>query len=90
MWAQDPSGDWTTILNWEPRTDEFWQALQEVLASGAAVFIRQGSGGRSVGIAIWDGDDRMPARWCFDDEEINMWSAEIIRRAAQLREKKTE
>lgn len=80
MWAMNPGGDWTGVANWEPRGEEFTEAVLQVLASGAAIMIRPGSGGRALGIAIWEGDTRHPATWCYDDEEVNMWAAEIINR----------
>lgn len=78
MWAMQPGGDWTGVSNWEPRGEEFTQAVLQVLGSGAAIMIRAGSGGRAVGIAIWEGDTRHPATWCYDDEEVNMWAANVL------------
>lgn len=90
MWAQSPNGEWSGVSSWEPRGEELAQALLEVLASGSAIFIRPGSGGRAIGIAIWEGDTKHPATWCYDDEEVNMWAAGILQRVANKSKPKNE
>lgn len=90
LWAQDPSGSFAGLDNWEPRGEEFTQALLAVLATGSAIFLRPGSGGRAIGIAIWEKDFKHDAQWCYDDEEINLWSQDINQRAEQNRRTKKD
>jgi hypothetical protein len=50
-----------------------------VLSTGAAIFARPGSGGRAIGIAIWEGDTRHPAKWLYEASELDDWS-QLIRK----------
>ena len=68
------------LRQWDPKAVEFVEALLGVLDSGAALFLRPGSGGRAIGIAIWEGDTRHPARWCYEAEELDDWARIITRR----------
>lgn len=74
-----------TIVDWDPDTAKFVQALLEILGSGASLFIRPGGGGSTVGIAIWEGDNRHPATWFTEHEELNVWAARVIEHAAAMR-----
>jgi len=90
LWAQDPSGSFAGVGNWEPRGEEFTEALLQVLETGSAILLRPGSGGRAIGIAIWEGDTKHPATWCYDDEELNMWAKGILDRVRSLRKPEQE
>jgi hypothetical protein len=67
-----------TCADWDPNMQQFGQAILEVVAKGGTLFIRSGSGGQSVGIAIWEGDTRHPAKWLQDAEGIDAWSAAVM------------
>lgn len=67
------------LADWEPRHEEFVDALFEVLGQGFTVVLRPGSGGRSVGLAIWNGDSRPPAKWFYDQDELDAWSALVLK-----------
>lgn len=82
LWAMNPDGDFAGVGNWEPRGEDFTQAVLGVLGTGATLLIRPGSGGRAIGIAIWEGDTRHPATWCYDDEEVNLWAVGVLKRLA--------
>lgn len=73
-----------TVADWDPDAAAFLQACLEVAASGSSVFIRSGSGGRSLGIAIWEGDNRYPATWFGEHEELDEWTRRVVA-AAELR-----
>lgn len=64
--------------DWDPDMQRFGQAILEVVAANGTLFIRSGSGGQSVGIAIWEGDTRHPAKWLQDAEGIDAWSAAVL------------
>lgn len=73
-----------TIDRWDPKTEVFTQAILEIVATGATVVVRPGSGGRSVGIAIWEGDFRHPPKWLYLTEELDEYCESILQHA-QLR-----
>lgn len=59
-------------------TATFAEALLLLMAEGATVVCRPGSGGRSFGVAVWQNDVRYAPKWLYDDEEVNDWSNLII------------
>lgn len=69
-----------SLRQWDPKAEPFMEALLGVVASGAAIFIRPGSGGRAIGLAIWEGDTRHPAQWCYESEELDDWALLILKR----------
>jgi len=71
----DPSAG--SLSDWDPDTALVTQAILEVVASGSTVVIRPGSGGRALGISIWEGDTRHPPKWVYDAEELTTWSQGI-------------
>lgn len=68
------------LRQWDPKAGPFLEAILGVLGSGAAVFLRPGSGGRAIGVAIWEGDTRHPARWVYEASELDDWSHLILKR----------
>lgn len=82
--------DWT-LETWEPRYESFFDAMAEILSQGNSVMIRNGSGGRAMGIAIWRGDSRPPAKWFYDHDELNEWCEHVLRvKKAREEKQKTE
>lgn len=69
------------LSDWDPDTAALSQAILELMSSGATVVLRPGSGGRAVGIAIWLGDNRPPAKWFGDHDELNAWTRAIVEAA---------
>lgn len=66
------------IPTWEPRYQEFVDALLEILGQGHTLVLRPGSGGRALGIAIWNGDSRPPAKWFYDQDELDAWADMVL------------
>lgn len=75
-----------TIADLDPDCSKFCQAILEVTAAGGSLFMRSGSGGQSLGIAIWEGDTRHPAKWMGDAEGINAWSEAVLELVAKWKE----
>ncbi len=67
------------LREWDPKTEPLVSALLEILSTGCAVMLRVGSGGRSVGIQIYEGDHKHPATWVYDTEELDVWADRINR-----------
>lgn len=74
-----------TLAEWDPKQVEFCQAVLEILATGATVVMRPGSGGRSFGIAIWEGDERHPPKWLYEAEEVDAWASSILAHAREIK-----
>jgi len=74
-----------TCADWDPDMQAWGQALLEVCAKGGTLFVRGGSGGQSLGIAIWEGDTRHPAKWLQDADGINAWSKAVLEVTRQKR-----
>jgi len=85
MWGMNGATQAPSLTQWDPKQESFVEALLEVLASGATIVLRPGSGGRSIGVAIWEGDTRHAPQWCYEAEELDNWSQGIILLAAQLK-----
>jgi hypothetical protein len=66
-----------SLIQWDPKTEPLVAAIMEILASGASVFLRPGSGGRAIGVAIWDGEDRHKPTWVYEAEELDAWAEGI-------------
>lgn len=77
LWAIGGVRNEPTVDDWDCKTDLVVEALLAVVASGATVVLRPGSGGRSVGIAIWEGDERHAPTWCYDSEEVDNWASKV-------------
>ena len=69
------------VLGWDWQDAVFCEAVREVLSSGASIFMRPGSGGRAIGIAIWEGDHRHPPKWLYEGAEIEEWATGVCRLA---------
>lgn len=77
------------LTSWDPDASRFFEAIAAIAASGATSVIRPGSGGRSLGIAIWEGDDRHPPIWFHEHEELDAWTARILERAEAIKQKQS-
>lgn len=74
--------DGSELLHWDIQTEPFVEALLGIVSTGAVVMLRPGSGGRALGIAIWEGDVRHPAKWFYETAEVDDWSLLIRKRVA--------
>lgn len=72
------------LTDWDPKQVELVQAIFNVLESGSTVVFRPGSGNRSIGVAIWEGDHRWPPTWCYDQDELDEWAAGVNEEADGL------
>jgi hypothetical protein len=79
LWAMTGQVDGEGLRQWDPKSADFVEAVLDVLSTGAAVFMRPGSGGRAIGIAIWEGDTRHPAKWLYEASELDEWSRLILK-----------
>jgi len=68
------------LRQWDPKAVPLVEAILGIVSTGAAVFIRPGSGGRALGIAIWEGDTRHPAKWLYEVQELDDWALIILKR----------
>jgi hypothetical protein len=72
-----------SVGGWDLKAEAFTEALCEIVGSGATVVLRPGTGGRSLGIAIWDGDVRYAPVWCHAEEEADAWARKVLERVAE-------
>jgi len=86
IWNQGGGRNEPPISDWDPKPEPWAQAILEIVASGCTVVFRPGSGNRSMGIAIWEGDARHPAKWVYDSVELDEWASEIVDQAKRLKE----
>jgi hypothetical protein len=78
IWNQTGQRNTPLLTDWDPKEGMLVEALLEVLASGATVVLRPGSGARSIGLAIWEGDARHAPEWCYEASEIDDWARGIL------------
>lgn len=78
IWEQTGSYGFATVGDFDPKSQMLADALLYVVSTGATVVLRPGSGNRSLGIAIWEGDVRHAPKWVYDAEELDEWSLSII------------
>lgn len=90
LWQQTGSMDNSELASWDPKQVDVVQAILEVLSTGVSIYIRPGSGGRALGIAIWEGDVRHPAKWLYTAEELDEWASDTLDRAAEIKGRKGE
>lgn len=76
------------LHEWDPETTAFTQALLELLDDGLTIVLRPGSGGLSIGVALWKGDQRDPPIWFRDQDTLDTWTKTVTERASARREKK--
>jgi len=69
------------LSSWDPKQEPLIEALLTVVESGATLVLRPGSGGRALGLAIWEGDFRHPPVWVYTAAELDDWASEVIERA---------
>lgn len=79
IYAQFGAYPESTLQDWDPKPDQLVAAILQVVSDGATLVIRPGSGNRSIGMAIWEGDARHAPKWCYDGEELDEWAAAINR-----------
>lgn len=80
MWATFGKGAKIQLASWDCKQVAVLQAVLEVLTTGSTVVFRPGSGGGSLGVAIWEGDHRHPPTWCYTSEELDEWADGILER----------
>jgi hypothetical protein len=85
LWQQTGEDSGELLTDWDPKTETLVNALLEIVATGASVFIRPGSGGRAIGIAIWEGEDRHKPTWVYEASELDGWAEGIMHMAKQRR-----
>lgn len=64
------------IVTWDFKPVVLEQLL-EVVARGNQVLLRCGTGGRSLGIAIWTGDNRRPPTFFHDSSEVDEYCEKL-------------
>lgn len=69
-----------TLRQWDPKAEKVVEALLGIVDTGAVVLLRPGSGGRALGIAIWEGDVRHAAKWVYESAELDEWAQLILKR----------
>lgn len=76
------TGDYpgVTLTTWDPKCEQLITAILGIAQTGATVVMRPGSGGRSIGIAIWEGNERHPSQWLYTTEELDEWAETVIAR----------
>lgn len=72
------TNDSSSIPDLDPKAQPFTQAILCLLGEGMTVHLRPGSGGRSIGIGGYLGDDRIKTTWCYDEEEIDAWASKVL------------
>jgi len=83
MWGIFGKGATISVASWDPKQVQLVEAILEVVASGATVVVRPGSGGGSVGVAIWEGDNRWPPVWCYTSEDLDAWADGVLDRVRE-------
>lgn len=78
LWEMTGDFEGNEIWQWDPKESDLIEALLWVVSSGATVVMRPGSGGRAMGIAIWEGDVRHPPKWCYEADELDAWSQRVL------------
>lgn len=78
MW--DTFGRKTKVLvtSWDPKQVQLVEAILEVVASGSTVVFRPGTGGGSVGVAIWERKVQHDPAWCNTAEELDAWADWVL------------
>jgi hypothetical protein len=85
LWGMNGAAVLPTVAEWDPKTEPLVQAILQVVSSGATIVFRPGSGGRAMGVAIWEGDVRHSPTWVYDAEELDTWAEKVNLIATQRR-----
>jgi hypothetical protein len=80
LWEMTGDNGGNGLRQWDAKADVVLEALLGIVSTGAVVMLRPGSGGRALGIAIWEGDVRHPATWLYESLELDDWSQKVCRR----------
>jgi hypothetical protein len=67
-----------TFADWDPDAQKMWNAITGVMLMGGCVFMRPGTGSQSFGIAVWEGNERHPAKWLYTEDDVNEWAIAAI------------
>lgn len=86
-WAQTGKRLEHPLHGWDCDTAVVLQAILELLSAGNTVCIRPGSGGESLGIAIWEPVNKRPYVWFGADVELDDWARGLTQAAAAYRAK---
>lgn len=87
-WAQTGKRLEHPLHTWDPATAPVCQALLELLSAGNTLCLRPGSGGESIGIAIWEPELKRPYIWFGQDVELDDWARGIVAAAEAHRARK--
>jgi hypothetical protein len=87
LWGQTGKLPEYSLTEWDIKTEAMVTALLEVLSTGASVLLRPGSGARSIGWAIWEGDARHAPKWLYSDEEVDEYVAGLLELVRQRKSK---
>lgn len=80
LWEMTGSHEGDGLRQWDPKAVTVLEALLGIVSTNAVVMLRPGSGGRALGIAIWEGDVRHPATWFYETSELDEWALKILKR----------
>jgi hypothetical protein len=80
LWEMTGESEGNGLRQWDAKAEGVLDALLGVVSTGSVVLLRPGSGGRALGIAIWEGDVRHPAKWLYEAAELDDWARLILKR----------
>lgn len=80
LWEMTGENEGDGLRQWDAKSGDVLDALLGIVSTGAVVLLRPGSGGRALGIAIWEGDVRHPAKWLYESAELDDWARLILKR----------
>jgi hypothetical protein len=78
MWGLNGADTLPTVESWDAKSAPLVEALLAIVSTGCTVYMRSGSGGRAIGLAIWEADTRGDTKWVYDAEELDMWAAQVL------------
>ncbi len=80
LWEMSGEVEGNSLRQWDPKLEDLVEALLGIVSTGAVVMMRPGSGGRALGVAIWEGDVRHPVKWFYEASELDDWSQLVRKR----------